>query len=409
MTCLLRFVIAFLGSGWLLTAQAQTDTLKQPDSQRHIPLDKQRDVLDVARKLFPFLHLKRNDDTVTLPVGRTFAWVLPELGYSLQTRLLVELQGNIAYRRAGANVSTIIPAVAYSQNNQLFFATRLNSWTRDNRFNWIGDYRLYKYPQATYGIGTATKSADELRIDFTYLRLYQTLLKRIRPNTYAGLGYHLDYHWNIRTLTTEDAPAMIPNYTIGTQGQSISSGLSVNFLYDSRINSQNPEAATYANVVFRSNFRWLGSDISYQSLMVDVRKYVYLPAWSDAILALWSYNSFTFGGAAPYLDLPSTGNDMYENSGRGYIQGRFRGRNFLYQEAEYRFPITHNRLLGGVVFVNNQIVSEPITNRLGPFAPGAGAGIRLTTNKFSRLNLAIDYAIGLNGSNGFFFNFGEFF
>ena len=409
MSILTRFTHAFLVSGFWFTGQAQPDNLSRPESSHTVPLTEQRDMLDVARKLFPFLHLKREDDTVTLPVGRTFVWVLPEAGYSLQTRLLAQLQGNIAYRRPGANVSTIIPAVAYSQNNQLFFATRINTWTRNNRFNWVGDVRVYKYPQATFGIGTSTKPTDERRIDFTYLRLYQTLLKRVSQNTYVGLGYHLDYHWNIRTLTQENDLTTIPNYTAGTQGRSVSSGVSLNFLYDGRINSQNPEPATYANVVVRPNFRFLGSEVNYQSLMVDIRTYFYLPSWSGALLALWSYNSFTFGGNAPYLDLPSTGGDMYENSGRGYLQGRFRGRNLLYQEAEYRFPITRNRLLGGVVFVNNQIASEALTNRLGPFAPGVGAGLRLTTNKFSRLNLAIDYGMGLNGSSGFFFNFGEFF
>lgn len=404
-------MFALLSGGLQVFSPAPADTLPHPASahRRNVPLSEQRDMLDVARKLVPFLHLKNEKDTVTLPVSRTFAWILPEAGYSLQTRLLVELQGNIAYRRSGANVSTIIPAVAYSQNHQLFFATRLNGWARDNRFNWLGDFRLYKYPQATFGIGTSTKPSDELLIDFTYLRLYYTLLKQVRRNTYVGAGYHLDYHWGIKTLTKDGGQALIPKYQTGTQGTSVSAGVSLNFLYDSRINSQNPEPASYLNVVFRPNFQFLGSDANYQSLMVDIRKYLYLPSWSGALLALWSYNSLTFGGNAPYLDLPGTGEDMYENSGRGYIQGRFRGRAFLYQEAEYRFPITRNRLLGGVVFVNNQLATEATTNALGPFAPGAGAGIRLTSNKFSRLNLAIDYGFGLGGSQGLFFNFGEFF
>ena len=49
---------------------------------------------------------------------------------------------------------------------------------------------------------------------------------------------------------------------------------------------------------------------------------------------------------------------MYGNTGRGFIQGRFRGKNFVYGEAEYRFGITRNRLLGGVVFSNAQSVTE---------------------------------------------------
>ncbi|QDK77564.1 hypothetical protein EXU85_02710 [Spirosoma sp. KCTC 42546] len=135
MSLLTRLITATLVSGLTIIAHAQPDSLSQPGLKRNVPLNEQRDVLGVARKLLPFLHLKNEADAVTLPVCRMFVWVLPEGGYSLQTRLLVEIQGNIAYRRPGANVSTIIPAVAYSQNHQLFFATRLNSWTRNNRFN----------------------------------------------------------------------------------------------------------------------------------------------------------------------------------------------------------------------------------------------------------------------------------
>ncbi len=399
-----HWLLVFFWCAWA-SAQAQ-DTL---GGHRNPPLSEQKDVLDMARRLLPRLHLK-DEDTTLLPVGRTFVWVLPEVGYSLQTRFLAQIQGNIAYRRPGANVSTVIPALAYTQNNQLLFAIKLNSWTRDNRLNWVGDYRLYHYPQATFGLGTSTLPGDELRIDFTYVRLYQSLLKRVGRNLYAGLGYNLDYHYNIRTLTKdEDGPATIPRYQEGVQGRSVSSGITFNLLYDGRVNSINPEPAFYANLIVRPNFRWLGSDKTYQSASLDVRKYLYFPARSAGLLALWTYSAFTLGDAAPYLDLPSTGGDTYENSGRGYIQGRFRGRNFLYQEAEYRFPITRNRLLGGVAFVNNQFASEPLTNQFTKAKPAAGLGLRLTTNKYTRLNLALDYAIGLNGSSGFFVNFGEFF
>lgn len=109
-------MFALLSGGLQVFSPAPADTLPHQASahRRNVPLSEQRDMLDVARKLVPFLHLKNEKDTVTLPVGRTFAWILPEAGYSLQARLLVELQGNIVYRRSGENMSTIIPTVAYS-------------------------------------------------------------------------------------------------------------------------------------------------------------------------------------------------------------------------------------------------------------------------------------------------------
>jgi hypothetical protein len=78
-------------------------------------------------------------------------------------------------------------------------------------------------------------------------------------------------------------------------------------------------------------------------------------------------------------------------------------------EAEYRFGILNNGLLGGVVFANAQSYSEISNNRFEVIEPAIGAGIRIKFNKFSRTNVCIDYAIGKNGSNGIFTNLGEVF
>ena len=127
------------------------------------------------------------------------------------------------------------------------------------------------------------------------------------------------------------------------------------------------------------------------------------------MLALWSYNWLTIAGKPPYLLLPSTGWDDYFNTGRGYIQGRYRGRQMLYMEAEYRMQITKNGLLGAVFFANAQSFSKDLSRQFQTIAPAAGAGIRIKLNKFSGANLCIDYAFGAEGSRGFFVNLGEVF
>jgi hypothetical protein len=114
-------------------------------------------------------------------------------------------------------------------------------------------------------------------------------------------------------------------------------------------------------------------------------------------------------GNPPYLLLPSTGWDPYSNTGRGYIQGRFRSKNMLYLESEYRWGLTANGLIGGVVFANAQSFSELTTGRFTYIQPGCGLGFRISLNKFSRTNLCVDYGWGANGSGGFFVNLGEVF
>jgi hypothetical protein len=114
-------------------------------------------------------------------------------------------------------------------------------------------------------------------------------------------------------------------------------------------------------------------------------------------------------GRPPDLMLPSIGWDETYNTGRGYIQGRYRGKNMVYFESEYRFGLSKSGLLGGVVFANLQCFSSDISNQYSNVFPGYGAGLRLKINKFSNTNICIDYGFGANNSRGFFINLGEVF
>ncbi|TGE10577.1 hypothetical protein EU556_00385 [Hymenobacter fodinae] len=376
----------------------------------------QQDVVDLYRTLFPKTHMAAHD-SAALGQGRKFVWVIPAIGYTQQTRLLAQLTGNVAFQRAGANMSTLVSALSYTQNKQIILTATSSIWNPGNRFNWVGDWRVMHYPQSTYGLGMHTSLDRAVLMDYNYLRVYQSGLRNISKDLYAGLGYQLDYHWDIVSRSDGQEVDRISYYQDGVRGESVSSGPTMSLLYDSRGNSINPLGGTYVNTVLRFNSQWLGSDNNYQTLLVDARHYIKLAPTSQDVLALWSYNALTLHGNPPFLDLPSTGWDTYSNMGRGFIQGRFRGKNLLYAEAEYRFGITRNRLLGGVVFGNAQTVSENsplasgtlLTARFDKVVPAIGAGLRLNLNKVSRTNLSVDYGIGADGSRGLAFNLGEVF
>src|SRR5208337_4623240 len=103
-----------------------------------------------------------------------------------------------------------------------------------------------------------------------------------------------------------------------------------------------------------------------------------------------------------YLNLPSLGWDDYNNTGRGYVQGRFTGNNLVYLESEYRFHITANGLFGGVVYGNVESIVKSINDGIHKIIPGYGAGLRFKFNKDSDTNVCVDYAFGIGGSRGFF-------
>lgn len=377
----------------------------------------QRDILDLVRAVSPGRFLKERD-TTKLHSGRPLVWIIPQIGYSIQTGFQAQILGNIAIRRSSANVSTLVSSVIYTANNQQLVTSTLNYWFPHNTWNLTTDLRVMHYPQASYGLGMDTSTDNLIDMDYDYLRAHATLLRRMAKDLYGGLGLQLDLHWNIRTWDAGHEQVSISGYTNGIRGRSVSSGPILNLLYDNRPNSISPLGGEYISVIFRDNVTWLGSDTHYQSLLLDMRKYLSLSTRKpENVLAFWSYNTLTLNGNPPFLDLPATAWDTYGNMGRGYIQGRYRGKDLLYAETEFRFGITANRLLGGVVFVNSQTVSKPGSatvsaeqkRQFGHVAPATGLGLRFRMNKLSRTNLALDYSVGTKGSRGIYFNLGEVF
>ena len=127
------------------------------------------------------------------------------------------------------------------------------------------------------------------------------------------------------------------------------------------------------------------------------------------MLALWSFYWAALNNNVPYLDLPSIGWDPYrQRSGRGFDQNRFRGKQLLYFESEYRKDITANGLLGFVLFANINSISTQADNEFTLPRPAAGAGLRLKFNKKSGTNIALDYGIS-SGHSGIYLNLGETF
>ena len=380
---------------------------------------KELDLVDVFNK---FSSTKPHNDSTQIEDRKTHFALLPNIGYSGQTGIQAGIGGNVTYfgsDNPNQKISNILYSAMYCEYHQFISIVQGNLWTQNNEFNIITDWRYMQFPQKDYGLGSQTKIENENLIDYSYLRLYQTILKQIATNYYVGIGYNLDYHWGISEQANYSSkqPSDFIVYTNGDLDKATtSSGITLNFLFDNRLNSINPESGFFSNIIYRQNYTNLGSEENWQSLLIDVRKYFKLSAKSKNVLALWTYNTFTFGGDAPYLDLPNTGGDEFSNCGRGYIQSRFRGRNMLYLESEYRFRILKNDFLGGVLFANAQSFSEWPDNSFRKISPAFGAGLRIKMNKHSRTNASIDYAFGLgdntfgiNGNRGLFLNLGECF
>ncbi len=399
------------------TTHRSTDTTHRStdSSGKHIQWfsgKEQVDLIDIARDIFLKHPSFRKQTTDKKTPGKLYPALLPSAEYTLETGLAFDLTGSLAfYTGDGAddNISNIYLASVFTQKDQLLMPLQGNIWTKGNKYNIVTDWRFEIFPQDTYGLGTLTTTAEADSIDFNYLRFYSTLFRTVAKDFYLGFGYDVDYFYNVKDLShpTPGNPTVFETY--GVPKKSVASGPTFNILYDGRRNEINPQPGYYVSIIYRPSLTILGSDDNWQSVQIDARHYLHLPAWSHNTLAFWTYDVFNFNSATPYLLLPSTQSDTYANMGRGYIGGRFRGNDMVYLETEYRYGITSNGFLGGVVFVNAQSFTEPVTNRFEAIAPGWGAGIRIKLNKFPRTNVCLDYGFGLHGSQGIFANLGEVF
>ena len=302
--------------------------------------------------------------------------------------------------------------ILYTVKNQVSIPLRTSIYFGGGDWSLVGYYNWQIFPAPTWGLGGNTPASNEVIVDKSLVRLWETAYRRVFSDLYVGAGFYWVRYYSVSDRGA--APGVVnpfTSYAYGTSGPYSNAGISVDLLWESRDNPVNATHGYYATATYRAFPRWLGSTYDWQSLYVNGRAYFQLA--KPNVLALWAYGWFSFGNT-PYLDLPSIGSDPDARSGRGYIEGRHIGKSLLYAEAEYRFQIWD--FVGGVVGMNVHTVSqvrqagEPQNAPVFQFwYPAVTAGIRVLVNKPTRTNGLIEVGVGLDGSYGIYLNINENF
>jgi hypothetical protein len=403
-------VLTLLLSGIInVRSEAQSTSDMPPDNQPEIDTAIQVDIIDVYKKWFKLPPATRN----THPENKVYFTLNPlaSAPTSSGNAFVTSTTANIYLGpKETTNLSTANFAPYFNFNKRFGFPLRSTIWLKDNAWVIQGDIRFLLYPQYTWGLGTSHTLYEKEWVNYSYIRFYQAALKRFTTHMYAGMGYDLDYHINIHGDSGVNLK-QFTGYEYGLSGNSFSSGLTFNFLYDTRNRKVYPFPGSFLYVVYRVNPGFLGNTNPWHSVFVDARKYLPInkPSKPDQqnLLTFWSYLWWNFNKTTPYLDLPSTGWDEYNRSARGFDQNRFRGNALFYFETEYRRDITNNGLFGFVLFSNINTVSGSGT-MFQSWHPAGGIGLRIKVSKVSKTNFAIDYALS-KGYQTVLFNFSETF
>jgi len=347
-------------------------------------------------------------------------------------------------------ISNVSANILYTTKNQ--FLSGINSvlMLEHNEWQLQGDWRFLIFNQDTFGLGTgetpistgfkpstgftlngfgttaAVQGAQPM--DLNLLRIRENFLKKAWLDAfYIGPGFSFDRYYGIndKLLDLNASPPVVTSHYAYSKALGFNpsqyniSGLSLNLLWDSRDSTINPYRGHYASVAYQWNPTWLGSAKDSSVLTLEYRGYFGLDvAIPRNLIAVWFLVQTTVTGHLPYLGLPAIGWDAKNRTGRGYVQGRFRGTAEVYGEVEYRFRITRNGLLGGVVFANVSTFSSAPVSYLGFFnagenlfqhlQPAGGLGLRFMMSRPSRTNITLDLTVA-EKTFGLYFGAGEAF
>ncbi len=367
------------------------------------------DVFDLLRKL-------RNKETdaqaESWDYRKPMMAFAPVIGAKPSSGVLLGAAGNVAFYRGDPSttrISSMVASVTFSTKKQTALTDRFTMFARDNRWRLEGDHRFQWTSLETYGLGTSADTSVGVLADFDFFRLHHTVYRRLSPALYAGGGLYFDNHTDVSADEGGEPEWADSSYAIYSRAHDLpldsqsAAGTSLDLLWDSRDSFINADRGWLAKASYRTLFDgFLGGDSSWQKLTLDLRTYMNVSRDRRHKLAYWGFADLVVGGAAPFLDLPSTAGDTYGRSARGYAEGQFRGERLAYGEVEYRGTLTRNGLLGVVAFLNTTTVTNLDNDErlFDSFATGGGAGLRLLINKRSKTNLCLDFGFGKQGSRG---------
>lgn len=352
---------------------------------------------DTIDRPFPVIEKLFNtaDQLLDWVSGESWTFI-PAVTYSPETRLGLGVRAIKIFRPEEGSInrpSTLPITFLYTLNKQMVFSSSLDLWINENADHLSARIELSDYPFEFYGIGNDLPGKQGESYASKKAHVLFTYQKRLGQHFYIGPHYE----FKLEDIYQKSKGGSLDVGQIpGSDGQRIS-GPGLAFSYDTRTNIFQPDQGSYHQARLTSYQPFFGSQFSFTKYVLDFRKYI--PAYKKQVLAVQAWYSFV-SGSAPFQEVsPIGGSDVM----RGYFEGRYRDRNAMVYQAEYRVPV-YRKL--GVVFFGSagQVAGQLSSFSVKSFKYGGGLGFRYQLTD-EGLNLRLDLAYGDQAS--FYFGLNE--
>lgn len=327
---------------------------------------------------------------------------IPVLYYTPETKLAFGVAAQYYFRPAGADStarpSTLTPVFIYTTNGQVTAEFNSDLWWSREEYHFTGYAGYSKFPDKFYGIGNETSQDDEEDYTPRYTRLRASIERRFFSAFRFGVGYQFEHS---KMDEVEEGGMLDQGDILGSEG-GVVSGATLLASWDTRDNIFTASSGHYHQLTADLNGGAIGSDYDFGRYVLDLRGYI--NTMPDHVLALQGYFGFETGDP-PFQQLFLFGG---QDLMRGYYLGRFRDKNMIVVQAEYRIvPIWWR--VGAVVFGGiGDVADEPSNFALGDFKYSIGGGIRFLLIRAERIALRLDFGFG-EGDSGFYITLGEAF
>lgn len=286
-----------------------------------------------------------------------------------------------------------------STRKQVLVALNGTQYFRNETFIIEEQFSTSLFPDRFWGLGSQTKDEQEEAYSFRQAYFFLHGKKKISRSFFAGLVYEAQKVWDVNY--TPGGVFDVSN--VAGKGGYLISGVGGSLSFDNRNNAFAPDKGFYMQLFWNHFDKFWGSDFNYNNLVTDIR--TYLPVARRSVLALQWVNFMNFGDAVPLRSLANFGG---ASKMRGYYEGRFRDRNQMFLQGEFRYPIY--RFIQGVCFAGMGSVAPAIRDYAWQeMKYSAGAGLRFMLSKKEKLSLRVDYGIGLGRNRGLYIQLGEAF
>ncbi len=293
-------------------------------------------------------------------------------------------------------------------------------FTPHENYNFNGYFQTGYWVDRFYRIGNksdakvveyrnnASNILNYANYSYVFTNIYSIFDKKIANRLFGGFVVDYDIAGKNRLLA--DSISDLKGAVDLNRNNARRVGMGVNLNYDSRDNADNPLKGEYLQMTTVAYKQAIGSDVNYHTLTVDAIKYI--NTFNSHTLALRIVSEYRRPEGNVKIPVRGLSYNGGISAFRGYYAGTFRANNLVAFETEYRMPINIQpdagffqfwRRIGVVAFASGVKVSDnygSLFNHVNDFHFAVGGGLRYMLDLKQRINVAMDYAVGLDRSVG---------